>query len=70
MRTCGRCARTGRGLTKKNSNPATLRDALEGWEATHTVERFALFDHFPYSGHLECGAYLVRRGFVPARRGS
>ena len=63
------CARFDR-IMYISCNPKTLRDALEGWEATHTVERFALFDHFPYSGHLECGAYLVRRGFVPARRGS
>eukprot|EP00756_Hemistasia_phaeocysticola_P056985 Hpha_TRINITY_DN33629_c0_g1::TRINITY_DN33629_c0_g1_i1::g.43162::m.43162/K00557/trmA; tRNA (uracil-5-)-methyltransferase len=25
----------------------------------HRVHRFAVFDHFPYTGHLECGAMLL-----------
>ena len=28
---------------------------------THDVMRFAFFDHFPYTKHVECGALLVAR---------
>ena len=31
-------------------------------EATHRVARFAVFDQFPYTPHLECGALLVAKG--------
>ena len=30
--------------------------ALRG---THRIARFAVFDQFPYTPHLECGALLV-----------
>ena len=39
----------------------TLIDNLEVLCRTHRIERFALFDQFPYTDHLECGVYLVRR---------
>ena len=44
-------------------NPATLRENLRasGLEDTHAVRKFALFDHFPYTPHLECGVWLARR---------
>lgn len=42
-------------------NPDTLRENLETITKTHRVARFAVFDQFPYTAHLECGAYLVRR---------
>ena len=44
-------------------NPATLRENLRasGLEHTHVVRKFALFDHFPYTPHLECGVWLARR---------
>ena len=42
-------------------NPQTLIDNLEVLCRTHRIERFALFDQFPYTDHLECGVYLVRR---------
>jgi hypothetical protein len=29
---------------------------------SHRVQRFAVFDQFPYTPHVECGALLVRRG--------
>ena len=32
-----------------------------GLAATHTLERFAVFDHFPYTRHVECGSCWVRR---------
>ena len=42
-------------------NPQALeRDVLQ-LSRTHTVARFAFFDHFPYTKHVECGALLVRR---------
>ena len=42
-------------------NPETLRANLDILCETHRIERFAVFDQFPYTAHLECGAYLVRR---------
>lgn len=42
-------------------NPDTLLENLETITKTHRVARFAVFDQFPYTAHLECGAYLVRR---------
>ena len=37
---------------------------LKGWTGlakTHDLVRFAVFDHFPYTRHIECGACFVRR---------
>lgn len=42
-------------------NPETLHDNLKQISRTHKVERFAIFDQFPYTDHLECGVYLTRR---------
>lgn len=42
-------------------NPETLVDNLKTITQTHKIERFAIFDQFPYTHHLECGVYLVRR---------
>ncbi|MFW1676902.1 tRNA (uridine(54)-C5)-methyltransferase TrmA [Pontibacter sp. JAM-7] len=42
-------------------NPDTLYQNLEQICQTHRIERFALFDQFPYTDHLECGVYLTRR---------
>ena len=42
-------------------NPDTLELNLEQLSQTHTIERFALFDQFPYTHHVECGAYLVKK---------
>lgn len=42
-------------------NPETLLDNLDDLSKTHKVERFAIFDQFPYTHHLECGVYLTRR---------
>jgi len=41
-------------------NPETLAANLQRVEATHRIERFAVFDQFPFTHHIECGAYLVR----------
>ena len=40
-------------------NPATLAEDVRALAATHEVKRFATFDQFPYTPHLECGALLV-----------
>lgn len=42
-------------------NPETLARDLAAAGGSHRVARFALFDQFPYTHHVECGAYLVRR---------
>jgi len=42
-------------------NPATLAENLERICETHRVEKFAVFDQFPYTHHLECGVYLTRK---------
>lgn len=42
-------------------NPTTLKDNLAVLTDTHRVEHFAVFDQFPYTRHLECGALLRRR---------
>lgn len=41
-------------------NPETLKDNLHTICQTHRIERFALFDQFPYTDHMECGVWLVR----------
>lgn len=42
-------------------NPATLADNLALLTKTHQIERFALFDQFPFTNHCECGVWLTRR---------
>ncbi len=42
-------------------NPETLAANLRSIASTHSIQRFAAFDQFPYTHHLECGVYLVRR---------
>ncbi|KAI8474278.1 MAG: uracil-5--methyltransferase [Monoraphidium minutum] len=42
-------------------NPETLARDLGAVAASHRLARLAVFDQFPYSEHVECGAYLVRR---------
>ncbi|WP_426414864.1 tRNA (uridine(54)-C5)-methyltransferase TrmA [Aestuariirhabdus sp. LZHN29] len=42
-------------------NPDTLRQNLETLCKTHRIQRFALFDQFPYSHHREAGVVLQRR---------
>ncbi|NMH66143.1 tRNA (uridine(54)-C5)-methyltransferase TrmA [Shewanella salipaludis] len=41
-------------------NPTTLQHNLEVLSATHRVVRFALFDQFPYTEHMESGVLLER----------
>ena len=42
-------------------NPATLAEDVRALAETHEVKRFATFDQFPYTPHLECGALLVAK---------
>jgi tRNA (uracil-5-)-methyltransferase len=42
-------------------NPETLARDVASVADTHRIARFAVFDQFPYTHHVECGAYLVRR---------
>ena len=41
-------------------NPNTLAANLSSLRETHTIEKFALFDQFPYTDHMECGVLLKR----------
>ncbi|MCS2609099.1 tRNA (uridine(54)-C5)-methyltransferase TrmA [Halomonas dongshanensis] len=42
-------------------NPTTLAANLALLTRTHRIERFALFDQFPFTDHCECGVVLTRR---------
>ena len=42
-------------------NPETLHRDLEELTLTHEIVRFALFDQFAYTNHIECGAILKRK---------
>ena len=42
-------------------NPATLAENLATLSLSHDLSRFALFDQFPYTSHMECGVVLRRR---------
>ena len=42
-------------------NPETLKDNLTELIKTHTIEKMALFDQFPYTHHIETGVILTKR---------
>ncbi len=42
-------------------NPDTLTDNLKTFSKTHDIARFALFDQFPYTHHMEAGVYLTKK---------
>lgn len=42
-------------------NPQTLFENLRSLCATHEVRRFAIFDQFAHTSHIECGVLLRRR---------
>ncbi|QHJ12109.1 tRNA/tmRNA (uracil-C(5))-methyltransferase [Paraglaciecola mesophila] len=42
-------------------NPETLKDNLVELQKTHNIARFALFDQFPYTHHVESGVFLQKR---------
>ena len=41
-------------------NPLTLQRDIQELRKTHTIQKAALFDQFPYTSHLESGVVLVR----------
>lgn len=41
-------------------NPHTLKGNLDALCKTHKIEKFAMFDQFPFTDHMECGVYLTR----------
>ncbi|HEB26482.1 MAG TPA: tRNA (uridine(54)-C5)-methyltransferase TrmA [Porticoccus sp.] len=42
-------------------NPNTLHKNLQHICKTHEIKKFAIFDQFPYTDHIECGVMLSRR---------
>lgn len=42
-------------------NPETLKRDMQAISDTHDVKRFALFDQFPYTHHMETGLLLSKR---------
>ncbi len=42
-------------------NPETLKANLEALSTTHDVVRYAMFDQFPYTHHVETAVYLTRK---------
>ncbi|GIU45491.1 tRNA/tmRNA (uracil-C(5))-methyltransferase [Shewanella sairae] len=42
-------------------NPHTLLDNLNELSKTHNITRFALFDQFPYTDHMESGVFLEKK---------
>ncbi|KAL4443688.1 hypothetical protein ABPG75_011425 [Micractinium tetrahymenae] len=42
-------------------NPDTLHANLQEVKDEFEIKRFALFDQFPYTHHVECGVYLQKR---------
>lgn len=42
-------------------NPHTLKEDLFHLCKTHNILRFALFDQFPYTHHIESGVWLVKK---------
>lgn len=43
-------------------NPTTLAENCTALGDTHRITRFAMFDQFPYTDHMECGVLLERDG--------
>ena len=42
-------------------NPETLYDNLQVLSETHDIKRFAMFDQFPFTHHVESGVLLVKK---------
>ena len=42
-------------------NPETLAQNVAALTESHRIKRFAMFDQFPYTDHMECGVLLERR---------
>ena len=53
-----------RNLIYISCNPQTLFENLCSLCATHEVRRFAIFDQFAHTSHIECGVLLKRRSWA------
>eukprot|EP00889_Picochlorum_renovo_P001559 jgi/Picre1/28589/NNA_003991.t1 len=42
-------------------NPDTLKRDYDAVSSIFDIERFAMFDQFPYTNHVECGLYLKKK---------
>ncbi|MBU2887155.1 tRNA (uridine(54)-C5)-methyltransferase TrmA [Gilvimarinus agarilyticus] len=42
-------------------NPETMARDIQAMSASHKVVEFAVFDQFPFTDHIECGAVLMKR---------
>lgn len=60
MDTCAMVARFPR-ILYISCNPETQLENLAELSKTHKIERFALFDQFPYTDHTEVGLLLVEK---------
>lgn len=58
--TCAMIARFPR-ILYISCNPETQLENLAELTKTHRIERFAIFDQFPYTDHTESGVLLVKR---------
>ncbi|WP_299592487.1 tRNA (uridine(54)-C5)-methyltransferase TrmA [uncultured Microbulbifer sp.] len=58
--TCAMIARFPR-ILYISCNPQTQLENLHELTKTHKVERFAIFDQFPYTDHTESGVLLVKK---------
>ncbi|MCA0901008.1 tRNA (uridine(54)-C5)-methyltransferase TrmA [Microbulbifer agarilyticus] len=58
--TCAMIARFPR-ILYISCNPETQLENLAELTKTHRIERFAIFDQFPYTDHTESGVLLVRK---------
>lgn len=45
-------------------NPTTLIDNLKQLTTSHTIEKLAFFDQFPYTHHAEMGVLLSRKNYA------
>jgi tRNA (uracil-5-)-methyltransferase len=50
-----------RNILYISCNPHTLAANLGQLRGSHEISRFALFDQFPYTDHMECGVLLTAR---------
>ncbi|HUH57504.1 MAG TPA: tRNA (uridine(54)-C5)-methyltransferase TrmA, partial [Pseudomonadales bacterium] len=50
-----------RNIIYISCNPDTLAANLDTLNQTHNIERFALFDQFPYTHHAEVGLLLTAK---------
>ncbi|WP_066964648.1 tRNA (uridine(54)-C5)-methyltransferase TrmA [Microbulbifer sp. Q7] len=58
--TCAMVARYPR-ILYISCNPETQLENLKALSKTHKIERFAIFDQFPYTDHTESGVLLVKK---------